>query len=149
MKKVILIISLLLPLLVLSQKTEVKPNESYFIDEYDNYHNGVGHTYEYLTIAKYNYSSKSYKIVQQDWVKKTFSLYFDFFFDGEGNKYFYNLNTESSSKGNFVFDLQNGDRIILYNNKDMWYLSEYNGNTGKYESLGKFSKVSKSRWLDY
>jgi len=146
--KIILSILIFLPLFGIGQTFETNINESYFQDELGNIHKGVGHTYEYLSVIEYEYSRKDYFTVNEDWVKKTFSLFFDFFYDGKGNKYFYNYNSQLSQKGNLVFDLKNGDKIILLRNMDLWHFSDYNYNSSIYESLWTYSKVSKSRWLD-
>lgn len=145
MYKSILILALFFPILSYCQETSYVDDNYYFVDKSGDLHKGVGHKYEYMEIMKLR--GDDYFTVKELWVEKAFSFFANYFFDGDGNKFFYNMNENKSTEDYTVFNIKSGDFLLLMSNRELWYYTDIED--GKMpKTLVKFTKVSKSRWID-
>lgn len=120
--------------------------EDYFVDEQDNLHKGVAHIYE--QVINYKLVNGKYVVSQKLKVTQAFSFFSHYFFDGSGKKYNYEILPNLSNEEKQTFRISGGDLIVLMNNKDMWYYTNFNKNLKMHNNIIKFSNISKSRWLN-
>lgn len=134
--------------LLISQNApfEVHSNETYFLDHNGGVHKGVGHKYAYIRIC--DFDGENYVCEKEAWLNTAFSLFMDYFFTGNGEKYFYEHNGKLSDEEKMVFDLREGGKLILYANRELWLFSDFNSEINNYMTLTVYTKVRKSRWFD-